>query len=418
MRDGTRAAATASSTWARRRPNDTASGSGSGGCVVDLVDDDRSEPHADPSARRISAVSISSLTGVVSGSVTSTTWQRSGRRAAPAPRRPGLRTGPLRTASRRPAGRRQERDGVAGGRPVDDDHVALAGPLELLDLAEHDEVVDARCGGADDVDHAGRRQAAWRSSGSRARRGTPRAPRRPRSGAASRSGTQLAPASACRRARPRSTRSPVFAAARASTAVTVVLPTPPLPATITSPVSNTLVTSSSVRWVGIDTASPEALRAQTTDQPAWRHRPGRPLVVGRRLTRRPRRAGAGRRRHDAAGRSRSTCCRSTGCSTRSWSTRSATPSTAPTTIGSQALILQVDSRWRGRQRRGDGRAARRDRRRPVADRCLGRPDRRPPVRQRRPRSWPSPTSPGMAPGAGSATSAPPVVRRASASARR
>ena len=49
---------------------------------------------------------------------------------------------------------------MTGGRTVDDDDVPLAAALELLDLAEHDDVVDARRGGGHDVDHAGRRQPA------------------------------------------------------------------------------------------------------------------------------------------------------------------------------------------------------------------------------------------------------------------
>ena len=38
---------------------------------------------------------------------------------------------------------------------VDHDEVVLARPFVLLDLAEHDDVVDARSGRADHVDHAG-----------------------------------------------------------------------------------------------------------------------------------------------------------------------------------------------------------------------------------------------------------------------
>ena len=98
------------------------------------------------------------MTGVVSGSVTSTTWQRV-RVAEQLEHLVGL--GAHRPAAHgveQPGGRREERDGVAGGRAVDDDDVPLAAALELLDLAEHDDVVDARRGRGHDVDHAGRRQ--------------------------------------------------------------------------------------------------------------------------------------------------------------------------------------------------------------------------------------------------------------------
>ena len=49
---------------------------------------------------------------------------------------------------------------MAGGRAVDDDDVPVAAALELLDLAEHDDVVDAGRGRRHDVDHARRRQSA------------------------------------------------------------------------------------------------------------------------------------------------------------------------------------------------------------------------------------------------------------------
>ena len=68
------------------------------------------------------AVSIVSFTGVVSASVTSTTLQRAGIvQHARTRRRPACAPGRSHTASRKPGRRRQHRDGVTGGRAVDDD---------------------------------------------------------------------------------------------------------------------------------------------------------------------------------------------------------------------------------------------------------------------------------------------------------
>ena len=54
-----------------------------------------------------------------------------------------------------PAGRGQERDGVAGGRRVDHDQVGDGRPLQLLDLAQDEHVADAGDGGRHHVEHAG-----------------------------------------------------------------------------------------------------------------------------------------------------------------------------------------------------------------------------------------------------------------------
>ncbi len=92
---------------------------------------------------------------MVSGSVTSTTWQRSASWSSSSTSSACARTGPELTASARPAAAREERDRVTGRRSVDDDQVVLAGAFELLDLAEHDDVVDPRRRRADDVDDTG-----------------------------------------------------------------------------------------------------------------------------------------------------------------------------------------------------------------------------------------------------------------------
>ena len=105
------------------------------------------------------AVSTSSFTGVSSGSVTSTTWQRSWSSSRSSTSRAWLLIGPTFTASSSPRGRAQERDGVAGGGGVEDEHVGRLGPLQLLDLAQHEDVADAGGGGGDDVERSGRHQA-------------------------------------------------------------------------------------------------------------------------------------------------------------------------------------------------------------------------------------------------------------------
>ena len=58
-----------------------------------------------------------------------------------------------------PAGRGQERDGVARGRGVDQDQIGGPLPLQLLHLAEHQHVADARNGGRDHVEDPGSGQA-------------------------------------------------------------------------------------------------------------------------------------------------------------------------------------------------------------------------------------------------------------------
>ena len=64
---------------------------------------------------------------------------------------------------------------MPGRRPVDHDQVVVAAPLELFDLAEHDDVVDARRCRGDHVDHAAAWPAAWRRDRGRGCRGIRRA---------------------------------------------------------------------------------------------------------------------------------------------------------------------------------------------------------------------------------------------------
>ncbi len=92
----------------------------------------------------VNAVAIVSLTGVVSGSVTRADLATAG---VGEHRQHVVGLRPYRAAAHGVAEsgrRRQHRHGVTGGRAVDDDRVPVTAAFELLDLAEHDEVVDAR----------------------------------------------------------------------------------------------------------------------------------------------------------------------------------------------------------------------------------------------------------------------------------
>ena len=180
-----------------------------------------------------------------------------------------------------PGGRRRNVIGVPGGRAVDDDEVALAAALELLDLAEHDDVVDARGRGGDDVDDAGRRSGAWRPGRSRARGGTPRAPPAPADRLARRCRRRGRPAPACRRARRPARAARRRRPRRARTAVTVVLPTPPLPATITTWRRQRRHGRTSLSALAIDAISGGTF-AQTSDRPADAPRPASPSLRRRR----------------------------------------------------------------------------------------------------------------------------------------
>ena len=212
---------------------------------------------------------------------------------------------------------------MAGGRAVDDDQVPVAAALELLDLAEHDDVVDARA-------RPWRRRRSRRSLLSRlAIRPKPCSRRysSSASGAAiastSRSRHQLGEHRLAVELDDEHAEPGVGDAARARTAVTVVLPTPPLPATTT--------TRAAVNDAARSTLSGGTF-AQTSDRPARRPRWHRAWSARLALAQgddppvdRPRRppdeppARQPTRRSTSPG---STCCRSAGCSTRSSSTRS------------------------------------------------------------------------------------------------
>ena len=102
-------------------------------------------PSATPARSSIAnAVSISSLTGVSSGSVTSITWQRAGSREQLDDVGGLLADRPDAHRVEQPAGRQEERDRVAGRGRVDDDQVGGARLVERLHLAEHEDVLHAR----------------------------------------------------------------------------------------------------------------------------------------------------------------------------------------------------------------------------------------------------------------------------------
>ena len=185
-----------------------------------------------------------------------------------------------------------------------------------------------------------------------------------------------------------STRMPASAAARARTAVTVVLPTPPLPATIVTRAAESCGTGST---------SSGGTFAQTSDRPARGCcLPGRAGSVARR-----RRGRAGPRAGGAPDRirARSTCCRSAGCSTRSSSTPSTQAIDRSAADGAQALILQVNTRGAVVGRDDDPGPDGAHRRRPRCPSPSGSARRAPACTGRRPSCSPSPTCQGMAPGA-------------------
>ncbi len=117
-------------------------------------------PSATPARSSIAyAVSISSLTGVSSGSVTSITWQRAGSSSSATTSEACLLIGPDAHRVEQAARREQERDRVARGRRVDDDQVGGAGLVERLDLPEHEDVLHAGNGVGDDLERPRRDQS-------------------------------------------------------------------------------------------------------------------------------------------------------------------------------------------------------------------------------------------------------------------
>ena len=205
-------------------------------------------PSATPARSSIAnAVSMTSLTGVSSGSVTSITWQRAGSEMRSTTSWACLRIGPTRTASSSPRADSRNVIGMAGRGRVDDHEVGDARRLDRLHLAEHEDVLHARHGRRHDVERTRRREAlrdalhpvrdevvdeggvgreepganarcrdrSRRSPAARTRRTSCRVPTCPRP----------------RRSAPRARRA---RRSRPSAAVTVVFPTPPLPATMTT----------------------------------------------------------------------------------------------------------------------------------------------------------------------------------------
>ena len=101
-----------------------------------------------------------SLTGISSGRVTSSTRQRVGSFSISRTSAAWVRIGPPRAASSRPLAevRKVTAWPVAGAsRTI---RSAAAEPLELLDLAQHQDVADPGDGGGDDVDDPGRDEPA------------------------------------------------------------------------------------------------------------------------------------------------------------------------------------------------------------------------------------------------------------------
>ncbi len=130
-----------------------------GRCVTTSTPLTTTGPSCTPTrSSRAYAVSTTSLTGVASGSVTSTTWHRFGSPSSFSTSSACVRTGPPPDDVVEPPRGGEEGHRVPRCRAVDDDGVPVATALELLDLAQHHDVVDTRCGGAYNLDHAARRE--------------------------------------------------------------------------------------------------------------------------------------------------------------------------------------------------------------------------------------------------------------------
>ena len=245
-----------------------------------------------------------------------------------------------------------------------------ARPLELLDLAEHDEVVDAGRGGADDVDHPTRRQPLGDPREAVVVEVLARA-RRWRRSSGPRCRARASRAAACRRAR---------RPARAAPCPLRRVRAQPLPWSCRHP----LCRPRPRRWRRSRSATDRPPDGSSTTRSP--EAPLRRLLIGL-LAGTALAGAAGVRRRPASAQDdgrrsvRSTCCRSAGCSTTSSSTRSATPSNASDEQGAQALVLQVNSRGAVVGDDVMAELLQRDRRRPAADRRVGRSGRgRPPVR--------------------------------------
>ena len=236
---------------------------------------------------------------------------------------------------------------MPGGGRVDQDQVGGAGPLELLHLAEHEDVLHARDGGRHHVEgpraaeareirrrpwssrYSSERLVGGEGAGPHARARAP-PPRRSAAAAPKHAASPDLPSTSTI-----STLMPARAAATASAAVTVVFPTPPLPATITTrEVAQKRSRSMATDATGVPSTAPSA--ASRVHVPRSRSRASRSRST------RPRRAAehAGRPERDR---------RRAGRGLLRPAQRVARPRRDParrTTTRSTLLVLQVTRRAR------------------------------------------------------------------------
>ena len=247
--------------------------------------------------------------------------------------------------------------------------VPIAAALELLDLAEHDDVVDARRSGGHDVDHPAADQPLGHpleavrvevlgervAGGDRLRRHI---------------ADERRAAPACRRARP-----PACAGRDALQRG----PKRRLPWSCRHHLCRPRLSGGQRRGNAADPRSSEAfVRRLAIALVMAAVARGRGLGLGlgtAGASTPPTTPTAGADSSTATRAStwrRSTSCRCPGCSTQSSSTRSAAPSTTARPTGSQALVLQLNSSGADRVARRHERAAHRDGRVAAAHRHLGR----------------------------------------------
>ena len=290
---------------------------------------------------------------------------------------------------------------MPGGRAVDDDDVPVPAALELLDLAQHDDVVDARRRRGHDVDHpGGRRRLATRPKpcsrrySSSASGGRDRVARRGRCDAGRRG-------PACRRARRR---------ARAVRRRRPLGPEPPLPWSCRRLPCPPRWSRARRSDIGTGSTDSGGTFAQTSDRPAQRRGRPRPARAGQWLA-----GAAPRSEPEHRPRAPVDVLQVSGLFDPIVDRRHRRrhrPSVERRRPGPGAAGEHARRRRRPRR---DGGAARAHRRRARCRSASGSARPAPACTGRRPSCSPSPMSPAWRPGRGSATPASRSARTASPS---